>query len=248
MDFKNKNIIITGGSTGIGFAAAKAYINAGAKVWITGRNAENLQVAASKINNTNLKTVVADTSSMEGIALLEASFTESGQALDVLFINAGIAVFTPIELTTEADFDAQFNTNIKGAYFTLQKFIKHLAEGSSVLFTSSTVATASQMNGSVYSATKGAMNKLAHVAANELAAKKIRVNILSPGPTQTEGFDKAVPDDAIKNQFASTTALQRMGSPDEIANAALFLTSEKASFITGSELLVDGGYIGYALK
>lgn len=248
MDFTNKNIIITGGSTGIGFAAAKAYINAGAKVWITGRNAENLQVAASKINNTNLKTVVADTSSMEGIALLEASFTESGQALDVLFINAGIAVFTPIELTTEADFDAQFNTNIKGAYFTLQKFIKHLAEGSSVLFTSSTVATASQMNGSVYSATKGAMNKLAHVAANELAAKKIRVNILSPGPTQTEGFDKAVPDDAIKNQFASTTALQRMGSPDEIANAALFLTSEKASFITGSELLVDGGYIGYALK
>jgi len=248
MNFTNKNVLITGGTTGIGFATAKAYINAGAKVWITGRTAENLQKAASKINNANLKTVVSDTSSMEGISLLEKVFAENGEALDVLFLNAGIAIFTPIELTTEADFDAQFNTNIKGAYFTLQKFLPHLAEGASVLFTSSTVATASQMNGSVYSATKGALNKLAQVAANELSPRKIRVNILSPGPTQTEGFDKAVTDDATRNQFAVTTALQRLGSPDEIANAALFLTSENASFITGSELLVDGGYIGYALK
>ncbi len=248
MNFTNKNVLITGGTTGIGFATAKAYINAGAKVWITGRNAENLQKATSKINNTNLKTVVSDTSSMEGISILEKAFAKNGEALDVLFLNAGIAIFTPIELTTEADFDAQFNTNIKGAYFTLQKFLPHLAEGASVLFTSSTVATASQMNGSVYSATKGALNKLAQVAANELSPRKIRVNILSPGPTQTEGFDKAVTDDATRNQFAATTALQRLGSPDEIANAALFLTSENASFITGSELLVDGGYIGYALK
>ncbi|MBK1442487.1 SDR family oxidoreductase [Parapedobacter sp. ISTM3] len=248
MDFTNKNVVITGGSTGIGFATAKAFINAGASVWITSRSADNLQKAATKINSPKLKTVVSDTSSLEGIAVLEKAVAESGNKVDVLFLNAGIATFAPIEQTSEADFDAQFNTNVKGYFFTLQKLIPHLANGASVLFTSSTVATASQMYGSVYSATKGAVNKIAQVAANELADRKIRVNIVSPGPTQTEGFDKAVPDDDVKKQFATTTALQRMGNPDEIANTVLFLTSDKASFITGTELLVDGGYIGYALK
>ncbi|QCR21505.1 SDR family NAD(P)-dependent oxidoreductase [Pontibacter sp. SGAir0037] len=248
MDFTNKNVVITGGSTGIGFATAKAFINAGANVWITSRSAENLQKAAAKIDNPKLKTVVSDTSNLAGIADLEKSVAESGSKIDVLFLNAGIAIFTPIEQTTEADFDAQFNTNVKGYYFTLQKLIPHLAEGASVLFTSSTVATTSQMYASVYSATKGAVNKIAQIAANELAERKVRVNIVSPGPTQTEGFDKAVPDNETKKQFATTTALQRMGNPDEVAKAVLFLTSDNASFITGTELLVDGGYIGYALK
>jgi NAD(P)-dependent dehydrogenase (short-subunit alcohol dehydrogenase family) len=248
MSFTNKNVVITGGSTGIGFATAKAFINAGANVWITSRSDGNLQKAAAAIDSPKLKTVVSDTSNLEGIAVLEKAVAESGSKLDVLFLNAGIATFAPIEQTTEADFDAQFNTNVKGYYFTLQKLIPHLAEGASVLFTSSTVATTSQMYASVYSATKGAVNKIAQIAANELAARKIRVNIISPGPTQTEGFDKAVPDNEVKKQFATTTALQRMGDPDEIAKAVLFLTSDNASFITGTELLVDGGYIGYALK
>lgn len=248
MSFTDKNVVITGGSTGIGFATAKAFINAGANVWITSRSDGNLQKAAAAIDSPKLKTVVSDTSNLEGIAVLEKAVAESGSKLDVLFLNAGIATFAPIEQTTETDFDAQFNTNVKGYYFTLQKLIPHLAEGASVLFTSSTVATTSQMYASVYSATKGAVNKIAQIAANELAARKIRVNIISPGPTQTEGFDKAVPDNEVKKQFATTTALQRMGDPDEIAKAVLFLTSDNASFITGTELLVDGGYIGYALK
>lgn len=248
MNFTNKNVIITGGTTGIGLATAKAFITAGANVWITGRNTENLEKAAQKIDSPKLKTLVSDTSNMEGITALEKAFAESGNQLDVLFLNAGIATFTPIEQTSEADFDAQFNTNVKGHYFTLQKLLPYLTEGSSVIFTSSTVATASQMYASVYSATKGALNKIAQIAANELAERKIRVNIVSPGPTQTEGFDKAVPDEAVKKQFASTTALQRMGDPDEIAKTVLFLASDNASFITGTELLVDGGYIGYALK
>ncbi len=247
MNFTDKNVVITGGTTGIGLATAKAFINAGANVWITGRNAANLQNAAQEINSPKLKTVVSDTSKLADIAVLENAFAESGSKLDVLFLNAGIATFAPIEQATEADFDAQFNTNVKGHFFTLQKFIPHLANGAAVLFTSSTVATASNVGTSVYSATKGALNKIAQIAANELAERKIRVNIVSPGPVQTPGLEYAVPPEA-KVSLAAATALQRLGDPDEIAKTVLFLASDDASFITGTELLVDGGYINYGLK
>lgn len=247
MNFKDKNVLITGGTTGIGFATAKAFINAGANVWITGRNAENLQKAAAEINSPKLKTVVSDTSNLSELPILEKAVTESGNKLDVLFLNAGIAVFAPIEQVTEADFDAQFDTNVKGHFFTLQKLLPHLADGASIVFTSSTVATATILGGSVYSATKGALNKIAQIAANELAGRKIRVNIVSPGPVATPGLDKAVPEDA-KPHLAAATAMQRLGHPDEIAKAVLFLASDNASFISGTELLVDGGYINYALK
>lgn len=247
MNFTNKNVVITGGSTGIGLATAKAFINAGASVWITGRNVDNLQKAEKEINSQKLKTVVSDTSNLAEITLLEKAIAESGSKLDVLFLNAGIAVFAPIAQATESDFDAQFNTNVKGAYFTLQKLLPHLANGASVLFTSSTVATATNIGTSVYSATKGALNKIAQIAANELAERKIRVNIVSPGPTSTPGFDK-VTEGADKDLFAAATALQRMGTPEEIAKTILFLASDDASFVTGTELLVDGGYINYSLR
>jgi len=247
MNFTNKNVVITGGTTGIGFATAKAFVNAGANVWITGRNNANLEKAAAEINSTKLKTVVSDTSVVADIAILEKAITESGTQLDVLFLNAGIAVFAPIDQVTEADFDAQFNTNVKGHFFTLQKLLPHLADGSAVVFTSSTVATAANLGASVYSATKGALNKIAQIAANELAPRKIRVNIVSPGPVATPGLEKAVPEDA-KGHLAAATALQRLGHPDEIAKTVLFLASDDASFINGTELLADGGYINYAMK
>jgi len=247
MNFTDKNVVITGGTTGIGLATAKAFINAGANVWITGRNAENLQKAAAEIDSLKLKTVISDTSNLSELPILEKAVTESGNKLDVLFLNAGIAVFAPIDQVTEADFDAQFNTNVKGHFFTLQKLLPHLADGASIVFTSSTVATAANLGGSVYSATKGALNKIAQIAANELAGRKIRVNIVSPGPVATPGLDKAVPED-VKPHLAAATALQRLGDPDEIAKAVLFLASDDASFINGTELLVDGGYINYALK
>lgn len=247
MDFKNKNVVITGGTTGIGLATAKAFIGAGANVWITGRNAGNLEKAATEINSPKLKTVISDTSKLPEIEVLEKAVAESGSKLDVLFLNAGIAVFAPIEQVTEADFDAQFNTNVKGHFFTLQKLLPHLANGAAVLFTSSTVATASNLGTSVYSSTKGALNKIAQIAANELAERKIRVNIISPGPVATPGLDNAVPAEA-KEHLAAATALQRLGNPDEIANAVLFLASDAASFITGTEILADGGYINYAMK
>ena len=247
MNFSEKNVIITGGSTGIGFATAQAFIGAGANVWITGRSENNLQAAASKIGSPKLKTIVADTSSLAGIAALENAISESGITLDVLHLNSAIGVFTPIEQTTEADFDAQFNTNVKGHYFTLQKLIPHLAEGSSVVFTSSSAATAANLNTSVYSATKGALNKIAQVAANELVGRKIRVNIVSPGPIATEGLVNLLPDEA-RAYLASLTALQRLGEPEEIAKAVLFLASDDASFITGTELHADGGYAVHAVK
>ena len=248
MDFKNKNVVITGGSTGIGFATAKAFIEKEAKVLITSRSAENLQKASDKISNVNLKTVVSDTSNLKGIAQLEKAIAESGNKIDVLFLNAGIAVFSTIEEVTEEDFDSQFNTNVKGYFFTLQKLLPHLNDGATVLFTSSTVATAANLGTSIYSATKGAVNKIAQIAANELASRNIRVNIISPGPIKTEGLEKVVTTDEGKDYLASATAIQRLGDPAEIAKTVLFLASDDASFITGTELLVDGGYTTYARR
>ena len=247
MDFTNKNVVITGGTTGIGLATAKAFISAGANVWITGRNAANLEKASTKINNPKLFTVISDTSKIDDIAILEKAVAESGNKLDVLFLNAGIATFEPIANVTEANFDAQFNTNVKGHFFTLQKLLPHLADGAAVVFTSSTVATAANSGSSVYAATKGALNKIAQIAANELAERKIRVNIVSPGPILTPGLEGAVPEEA-KGYLAGATALQRIGDPDEVAKTVLFLASDAASFITGTELVVDGGYLNYALK
>lgn len=247
MNFTNKNVVITGGSTGIGFATAKAFIQAGATVWITSRSAENLQNAASLIDSPNLQTLVSDTASLAGITVLEKAIAQSGAKVDVLFLNAGIAVFAPIESATEADFDAQFNTNVKGYFFTLQKMIPHLQKGASVIVTSSTVATAANSGASIYSATKGAVNKIAQIAANELAYRQIRVNLLSPGPVETPGFDKAT-SGISKDAFSSVIALQRMGRAEEIAKTVLFLASEDASFITGTELVADGGYLTYATK
>lgn len=247
MNFKNKNVIVTGGSRGIGLATAKAFVEAEANVWVTGRNAESLKNAEAVINSPNLKTIVSDTSDLKSIAELAQKVSDGGKKIDVLFLNAGIASFAPIEHATEAEFDAQFNTNVKGVYFTLQYLIPHIANGGSVVFTSSTNATASALGSSIYAATKAALNKIAQVAANELADRNIRVNIISPGPTQTPGLENAVPAEA-KEYLASLTAVQRLGKPEEIANAILFVASEQASFITGTEIIVDGGVTNFMLK
>ncbi len=247
MNFTNKNVVITGGSKGIGFATAKAFISAGAQVLIIGRNADSLKKAETEINNPNLKTIVSDTSDLKSIAVLEKTVSADGNKIDVLFLNAGIASFASIEQATEAEFDAQFNTNVKGVYFTLQQLLPHIANGGAVVFTSSTNATAAALGSSIYAATKSALNKIAQVAANELAERNIRVNIISPGPTQTPGLENAVSAEA-KEYLASITAMQRLGKPEEIAKTVLFVASEKASFITGTEIIVDGGVTNFMLK
>lgn len=244
MNFTNKNVVITGGSTGIGLATAKAFINAGANVLITGKNPDNLQKAADEINSPKLKTIVSDTSNLAGIGALENAIAEAGNQVDVLYLNAGIAKFASIENTTEEEFDSQFNTNVKGLFFTLQKLIPHLADGSSVLLTSSVVATGALANAGAYSATKAAVNAIGRIAANELAAKNIRVNIVSPGPIDTPIFGKSLSADVIDNFKAGMSEnglIKRLGKPEEIAGTVLFLASEAAANITGVELLVDGG-------
>lgn len=241
MNFTNKNVVITGGSTGIGLATAKAFINAGANVLITGKNPDNLQKAAAEINSPKLKTVVSDTSNLAGISALEQAITDK---LDVLYLNAGIAKFASIADTTEEDFDAQFNTNVKGLFFTLQKLLPHLADGSSVLLTSSVVATGALANAGAYSATKAAVNAIGRIAANELAERNIRVNIVSPGPIDTPIFEKTLPQEvvgAFKDTMSENGLIKRLGKPEEIASSVLFLASEAANNITGVELLVDGG-------
>jgi NAD(P)-dependent dehydrogenase (short-subunit alcohol dehydrogenase family) len=247
MDFKNKHVVITGGSQGIGLATAKAFSQKGANVLITGRNADSLRKAADEINSSTLQTLVADTSNMAGILALEKVVAESGQSVDVLYLNAAVGVFAPIQQVTEADFDAQFNTNVKGHFFTLQKLIPHLADGASVIFTSSGVATAAGTSSSVYSATKAALNKIADIALNELADRKIRVNIVSPGPIQTPGL-LSLATAETQAYLASRSALQRLGRADEVANTVLFLASEDAGYVNGADIAVDGGSIQYMLK
>ncbi|MFC4209748.1 SDR family oxidoreductase [Pedobacter lithocola] len=247
MNFKNKNVLITGGTTGIGLATAKAFIDSGANVWITGRSDHNLEQAAAEINNPNLITILSDTSKIEDISILVTKILETAPQLDVVLLNAGIAMFENIEEVTEKSFDAQFNTNIKGHFFMLQKLLPLLANGASVIFTSSTVATAANISSSVYSATKGALNKIAQVAANELADRNIRVNMVSPGPIATEGF-KSVMSIEKQEFLAGLTALHRVGEPSEIAKTVLFLASDAASYITGTEIVVDGGYLNYAMR
>ncbi len=172
MDFTNKNVLITGGSTGIGFATAKAFIEKGANVFITGKNAGNLAKAATQINSTKLMTIVSDTADVASISALAKTISGTEKKLDVLFLNAAIGKYAPITEVSEEDFDAHFNTNVKGVFFTLQKMIPLLKDGASVLFTSSIVATTSGLNGSVYSATKAAVSSIGRIAANELAPKK----------------------------------------------------------------------------
>ena len=247
MNLQDKNVLITGGSTGIGLATAKAFINAGAQVLVTGRTGSKLQQAEKDINSPNLKTLVSDTADMSGIIALEKTVAASGKKLDVLFLNAATAVYTAITDVSEADFDLQFNTNVKGHFFTLQKLIPHLADGASVIFTSSIVASAAGLGSSVYSATKGAINKIAQVAANELAERKIRVNLVSPGPIETPGLESVVGLDNMPG-LGSITALKRLGQADEIAKMVLFLASDDSGYVSGSEFVIDGGYLTYSRK
>ncbi len=239
----NKKVaVVTGGNSGIGYAAAKDLAHKGANVIITGRNQEAVNKAANELDVTG---IVADQSNLADTDRLVAEVKEKFGAVDVLFINAGVAAFAPIENADEAHFDNMMNINFKGAYFTLSKFIPVLNDGASVIFLSSVNAGAGMPNSSVYGASKAAMNSLVKVAASELAPRRIRVNAVSPGPIETPIFGKTGFDEATLQGFATAMGnrvpLKRFGGAHEVANLVSFLASDHATYITGADYVVDGG-------
>ncbi len=244
MKLQNKIAVITGGNSGIGLATAHEFKQQGARVIIIGRNPEAVAAAATEVGGETLG-LVADVSK---VADLEAAFRviqEKYGRVDVLFANAGIAKFAPLAEVSEAFFVEQVAINVKGAYFTAQKALPLLAEGASVIFTSSTVSHFGMPGSSVYSLTKAALINLAKTLAVELAGKKIRVNVVSPGPIATPIFGKmGLPEAAVQELGGAILAqvpLARFGEASEIAKAVTYLASADAAYVTGTELLVDGG-------
>lgn len=239
-----KVAVVTGGNSGIGYASAKDLIDNGAQVVITGRNPEAVKHAAEELGATG---IVADQSSLSDTdALVEQVKAQFGK-IDILFINAGVVAMAPLEVLTEEQFDNNMDINFKGAFFTLQKFIPILNEGASVINLSSINAYTGMPNTAVYAASKAALNSLTRTAAYELAPKKIRVNAVCPGPIKTPIFGKAGLDESAINEFGAAmqnrVPLKRFGESDDIAKLITFLASDDASFITGSEYVIDGGVI-----
>lgn len=241
--FKNKVAIVTGGNSGIGYATAKELVAKEATVIITGRRKEAIEKAAQELGAIPF---VADQASLKDTEAFYEEVSKKYGKVDILFINAGIVGnMGPIESKTEADFDSVMNINFKGAYFTLSKFIPLLNDGASVVILSSIVASTYKPNSSVYQASKAALNSIAKTAAAELAPRKIRVNIVSPGPTKTEVMTKMGLDEAtlqhIHAHLVDSIPLKKMGAAEDVAKLVIYLSDDAASFVTGSEFVVDGG-------
>lgn len=239
---EGKIAVVTGGNSGIGYATAKELVAQGATVVLTGRNEEAVIKAATELNAIG---IVSDQSHLEAIDQLVQQVKNTVGKVDILFINAGIAGFIPIELVTEDHFDSIMNINFKGAFFTLQKFIPILNEGAAVTFLSSLNATTGMANSSVYAASKASLNSLVRAASIELADRQIRVNSVSPGPISTPIFGKLGLDEESVNGLAQTMQnaipLKRFGTVEQVAKIVTFLSSDDAAYTTGSDYPIDGG-------
>ncbi len=242
--FAGKVAVVTGGSTGIGLAAAAQFAAGGAKVYIAARNAQDLEKAKSEISGEVIP-VVTDVSNKDSLHSLFELVKKENDRLDILFANAGIAQFLPLDQVDDAFFDKHFDVNFKGAFFTLQKALPLLKSGSSVVFNTSVVSHKGFAGATVYSATKAALRSLVRTSAAELAPQGIRVNAIAPGPIETPIFSKMGLDEQQQKEmtqgFASQVPLARAGRPEEVAAAVAFLASDEASYIHGVELDVDGG-------
>ncbi|MFC5462912.1 SDR family NAD(P)-dependent oxidoreductase [Massilia niabensis] len=240
-----KVAVVTGGSTGIGLAIARRFVSEGAKVYITGRRQAELDAAVQAIGD-GVESARVDSSD---IAQLQALFEQINQKhgkLDVLVANAGGGSLLPLGQITEEHFDDTFSRNVKGTLFTVQTALPLLGKGSSVILTGSTAASGGTESFSVYAASKAAVRAFARNWIIDLKGRGIRVNTLSPGPIKTSGLVELVGSDPGQQQgfldhLASLIPMGRVGEPDEIAKAAVFLASDDASFVSGIELFVDGG-------
>lgn len=239
-----KIALITGGTTGIGFATAQLFQNEGARVIVTGHNPKTAE-DAQKVLGPNALVVASDASNLADTDALMKIVAEKFGRLDVLFANAGMVQFAPVEHVDEIFFDRHFDLNVKGLFFTVKKSLGLLSDGGAVLLNASVASRKGFAGASIYSASKAAVRSFGRTLATELAPRRIRVVTISPGPIATPLLSKLeMPKeavDAIAAGWAEGVALKRIGQPEEIANLALFLASDEASFITGTEVFADGG-------
>ena len=241
---EGKVAVVTGGNSGIGLATAKRFQEEGARVAILGRSRKTLDEAVNTIGN-GVVAVQGDVAKLTDIDKLYAEVSQKLGKIDVLFVNAGVAKFAPFAETSESTYDENFDINIKGAYFTIQKALPLLNDGASIILNTSVVNQKGTVGASAYAATKAALRSLARTAAAELASRGIRVNTVAPGPIVTPIFGRTgLSKDAI-DEFAKEVIAQvpmkRFGQPEEVAGAVAFLASKDASYITGVEINVDGG-------
>ena len=239
-----KVALITGGNSGIGLATAEAFLAEGARVAISGRDQGTLDAARAALGPDVLPVRVDVTDAAQRARLIRA-VRECFGRLDVLFVNAGVAQFAPIDLSSEAHFDYVFNINVKGAYFTVQQALHVLTPGASVILNGSVSGLVGLPNASVYSASKAAIRSLARTLSADLRGRGIRVNVISPGPTRTPIYRRngLVPEAQaeIARRLEQQVPLGRFGDAREIAKAVVFLASDESSFFLGAELVADGG-------
>jgi NAD(P)-dependent dehydrogenase (short-subunit alcohol dehydrogenase family) len=242
---KGKIAVITGGSSGIGLAAATRFAEEGATVYITGRRQAELDAAVAQIGHGAVA-IQTDISRLEDLDRLFETVKGQAGRIDVLFANAGGGEFAPLGQITEAHFDMIFDTNVKGTVFTVQKALPLMDEGGSIILTGSTTSIQGTPAFSVYSATKAAIRNFARSWTVDLKGRGIRVNVLAPGATATPGLKglAPTPEDykAFTDFMIGQIPLGRMARPEEIAGAALFLASDDSSYVNGAELFVDGGF------
>lgn len=242
--FNNKVVVVTGGTSGIGLAAAKAFVAEGAAVFITGRRQDVLDAAVREIGG-RVTGVRADMSRLADIDRVYDAVQQRHAQIDVVVANAGGGTMLPLGAITEEQYQQTFDTNVKGTIFTVQKALPLLKDGASIVLLSSNAGSSGTPAFSVYGASKAAVRNLARSWILDLKDRHIRVNVVSPGPTETVGltdvFGGGEQAQNIKNSLATQIPVGRVGRPDEIAAAALFLASDDASFINGAELFVDGG-------
>lgn len=240
-----KIALVTGGTSGIGLATAKRFVAEGAYVFITGRRQENLDEALKEIGGEHVAALQGDSSRLADLDRIFAAVKEQKGRLDVVFANAGGGSLAPLGEINEEHFDQIYNTNVKGVVFTVQKALPLMGEGGTIILNASTTSIKGTPAFSIYSSTKAAVRNLARSWALDLKGRGIRVNVVSPGPTETPGLKglagAADQAQAMLKTFASMIPLERVGRPEEVAGAVVFLASEDSSFVNAVELFVDGG-------
>jgi NAD(P)-dependent dehydrogenase (short-subunit alcohol dehydrogenase family) len=242
---EGKIALITGGNSGIGLATAKQFVNEGAYVFITGRRQSELDAAVKQIGKS-VTAVQGDVSNLGDLDRLFAQIKREKGRLDIVFANAGVATYAPFGTITEKHYDSIFNVNVKGLLFTVQKALPLLPDGASIILNASIVASKGFSSNSVYSATKAAVRSFARTWTTDLKDRRIRVNAVSPGPIETPGLNNLLASSGAGEErlkmLSNNVPLGRLGTPDEIAKAVVFLASDDSSYVTGTELFVDGGF------